>query len=860
MTLRQKTLRIISLTALTSGIVLYLVARAILNVGLTRLETQTVNNHIQQVLNILDDELMDMDSTAHDWASWDDTWNFIQTGDQAYIQNNLMQDTFVTLGLDMMLFLNESGEVIWSQDIHLGPYQEYPVDAAVIAQLETTPLQTINGLIRTPAEPILIAQRPILNSLDQGPALGKLVLGRYLSEARIKRLSGLLNLSLSVWNWHAPHLPLDLVQAQEFLNESQTTWIQTLSSDTIAGYILIYDLTGQPAAIVRLDIPRHLYHQGQISLFYLLSFLILISGLFGLITVLIVEKMVLSRLTQLHTQVGRIGAQSDLSMRVEIAGQDELGSLSDAINGMLNTIERAQNELRESRERYYQLFNSGNDMILVHEITTQGHLGRIIEANRAACQILGYTHDELLRLPSVYTTDAERWLDQEILTQQLDQNQHTLIEKTILKRDGVAIPVEISIHLLYLHGQSAMLSIIRDITQRRQAEAELKQRLEEQEMLLSIGQVLSSSQNIRQVTQLVAEYMAHLVGAYSAVIYRWDAENNQSVVIGIYERGDCTPHPLELAVGQTRSLAEHSTMQHILTHHESVAGNGIVTIPLIDQDRMIGIAEIYLNHQSSDLGTHDLRLLRALADQVAVVIENARLFSAVQEGEAMMRRLSLRLINIQEQERRYIAQELHDELGQLLTALKINIDLTLRKIPDAYVNLRQRLQEASQLAEELLINIRSMTIELRPTLLDDMGIVPALRWYLKRFEQRTGIEVQADIQELPRRLLPEIEATLYRVTQEALTNIVRHAEAERVSIEFEHRRDTIALIIQDDGVGFDMQAWTERANGQHSLGLTGIQERARLLNGRAHIFSQPGQGTQITLTLPASFQLHIEEP
>jgi signal transduction histidine kinase len=260
-----------------------------------------------------------------------------------------------------------------------------------------------------------------------------------------------------------------------------------------------------------------------------------------------------------------------------------------------------------------------------------------------------------------------------------------------------------------------------------------------------------------------------------------------------------------------------------------------------------------LAEEAKAFDNHDLRLLQVLANQVAVAIDNARLFTTVQASEATMRDLSLRLLKVQEEERRRIAQALHDELGQLLTALKIDVDLARRKLPDSATSSLQRLDEASVLTDEVMTKIRALTIELRPPVLDDLGIVPTLRWYLERVAQRTNLQVQLEVPQMSTRLQPQIETAIYRTVQEGLTNVIRHAQATQVWVRLKYSADQLTVSIEDNGRGFDSRIWLEGEPAQQTLGLIGIKERAMLLGGRLSILSQPGQGTQIKLELPAHF-------
>jgi PAS domain S-box-containing protein len=435
--------------------------------------------------------------------------------------------------------------------------------------------------------------------------------------------------------------------------------------------------------------------------------------------------------------------------------------------------------------------------------------------------------------------------------------------------------------------EGRLSGIVFDVTERKRTETALSQHLEEQETIFAIAQLVSSSLQIDQVIELVAEYMARLVGAASCTLSDWDAETGILTHQAAYTRpGLSKPGVSPTAIGSVRHAAElpptvaaiDERKPFIVYARDPVAAaykrqspawdqwTAVAGIPLVVHDRVIGLAELYLAKEHQTFSDHELRLLQALANQVAIAVDNARLYAAARASEAAMRDLSLRLINVQEQERQYLAQELHDELGQLLTATKINIDLARRRLVQQAngqkartgVPVASRLEDASALVDKVLTNVRAMTVELRPSLLDDMGIVPTLRWYLNQFSTRTGIHVQLDAQELPGRLRPELETTIYRVVQEALTNVVRHANADQVKIQLLASGDALSASVVDNGQGFDVAAWTARQSEHQSLGLTGIQERVMLLDGRAEIVSQPGKGTRIQITLPVRLRSERE--
>jgi signal transduction histidine kinase len=214
-----------------------------------------------------------------------------------------------------------------------------------------------------------------------------------------------------------------------------------------------------------------------------------------------------------------------------------------------------------------------------------------------------------------------------------------------------------------------------------------------------------------------------------------------------------------------------------------------------------------------------------------------------EKAELELRRLSNQLILVQEEERRTISRELHDEVGQVLTGLRMELGaLAYGKTDDAF---RVRLESVKRLAEEALLSVRNLALLLRPSMLDDLGLEPALRWQAKEFSHRTGVPVSVTIQS-KLDLLPEpVRICLYRIIQEALTNCAKHAAAHRVTLTIEVEGDFVCASIQDDGKGFDAEGLQTQG-----LGLLGMWERVRALQGQVSVTSQPGTGTLVSLRLP----------
>jgi len=210
--------------------------------------------------------------------------------------------------------------------------------------------------------------------------------------------------------------------------------------------------------------------------------------------------------------------------------------------------------------------------------------------------------------------------------------------------------------------------------------------------------------------------------------------------------------------------------------------------------------------------------------------------------------LSQRLVEVQESERRQIARELHDEIGQSLTVAEMNLQAAMKS--GAESRIAHRIQESMNAIEQVLEQVHDLSLNLRPSMLDDLGLEPALRWYLNRQAASAGLEARFRADTLERRMDPTIETECFRVAQEALTNVVRHSHARRVALELQRNEGTLHLRVRDDGIGFDVAMHRQQAIRGESLGLLSMEERATLAGGGLEYISSKGKGTEVHAWFP----------
>jgi signal transduction histidine kinase len=271
-----------------------------------------------------------------------------------------------------------------------------------------------------------------------------------------------------------------------------------------------------------------------------------------------------------------------------------------------------------------------------------------------------------------------------------------------------------------------------------------------------------------------------------------------------------------------------------------------VTKPL-HQEEVMARVKTHLRLRDLTLSLQDQKKQLEISSQV----EKARLFEAVSQQREQLRSLTARLTEVQEAERKELARELHDEMGQALTAISMNLAAIIEELPTtASPQIKERVTEAKLLADQTLEQIREISLNLRPAMLDDLGLIPTLRWYIKRYAKRSALKTELKTIGLERRLGPEVETALYRIVQEGLTNVARHAHAARVSIGLKRNGSTVQATIEDDGRGFNVDEELNRKRAEYGAGLVGIRERVTLLGGEFDIQSQPGQGTRLSIVIP----------
>lgn len=251
--------------------------------------------------------------------------------------------------------------------------------------------------------------------------------------------------------------------------------------------------------------------------------------------------------------------------------------------------------------------------------------------------------------------------------------------------------------------------------------------------------------------------------------------------------------------------------------------------------------------------THFATALNAMLERMEA---NAR---TIAENERRLQLLAAQVITAQEEERKRVARELHDEASQALTTLIIGLESALADIPPRLSGLRRRLAGLIALAESTLEEIRNLALSLRPTILDDLGLPAAVRWYAKNIGEKAGLTVRLEMVNMEERLPASVETAVFRIVQEGLTNIVKHAAAREALVCLKRADGHVSILIADDGQGFDTTRLLTSRSQRNGLGLFGIEERVTLLRGTWQLHSEPGKGTQLQVSIPLEVEASRED-
>jgi PAS domain S-box-containing protein len=394
-----------------------------------------------------------------------------------------------------------------------------------------------------------------------------------------------------------------------------------------------------------------------------------------------------------------------------------------------------------------------------------------------------------------------------------------------------------------------------DITERKRAEEELKRHARQQAAIAQLSVTALRVDSLKPIFDEAVALITSTLGVEYGNIMEWVPDNNAMEFragegpwsADILRRVTISTAPGFMAWFYLRSktpvVVEDLPRETRFAPCELLIEHGIksgIAVPIAGKERPFGVLEANAK-QLRSFSSDEVNFVWAMANVLATAIEQRRVAGELGDKREQLQTLSRKLIQAQEAERRAVARELHDELGQILTAIKLNL---MRRDTGQ--------DETVSLVDGAIMRVRELAQDLRPPLLDELGLEASLRWYVEREAGRAGLEARLELVKLEKRPPSAVETTCFRVAQEALTNVIRHAQARRVEVELRADGDSFQLVVRDDGIGFDVAAARRHAAQGESQGLLGMQERVALVAGKLTIESAPGRGTRVRACLPLS--------
>ena len=487
---------------------------------------------------------------------------------------------------------------------------------------------------------------------------------------------------------------------------------------------------------------------------------------------------------------------------------DVEGNAVRILGAMLDITERenAQKAIAESEEKYRTIIEQAADGIFIADENTL-----LIDVNSAGCAMSGYSRGELQKLRFADFIPPEDLINNPLLITKMQKGQSVINERRLISKNGNIIDVEISAKRLLDGGYQLF---VRDITERKK-EAEIVLQSEKKYKLLFNNNPMP----------MWMSYAADLniFDVNEVAIKQYGYSRDEFLKLNLKDLRPAEDVPLFLAEIKNIDL---SITNNRLWRHQKKDGT-IIQVEVTSHEIMYEGKRVWLS------SPHD-------------ITEQYFAKELLQKSYNDIRQLASNLQSIREDERTNIAREIHDELGQQLTGLKMDIYWLSRKINTTDNEVAAKLHQSIELINATVASVRKIATDLRPSILDDLGLMAALEWQGEEFEKRSGTKVEFNNEAGDVLLQPEVVTAIFRIYQELLTNVARHANARLVTVLLQIKDDRLFFSLKDNGTGFDPAGISKKK----TLGLLGIKERTLLLKGTYEFKSKPGEGSQTIISIP----------
>ncbi len=490
MRVRVKILLILGLIIITLMAAFSAVSITLMLNGIDISEKQHAIKDAERFMNNFNSDVESLNHIVSDWASWDDTYNFVKDNNTNYMVSNIIDETFDNFQISVMLFFDEDNNLAFGSRYDLASQVPMPIDESTVEQIQRYPCLFSSslpchesGVIMIDDVPMLVAAHPILTSMQRGPPHGTMVIGRFLDAVEISHLSSSTGLPVTIICIDDAAVSSDFELAKNTLSVEKPFFTRPLNETIMASYVLLNGISGQPLLLAQIIDYRSEYVQGSLTLTYGgLSIVVIVAVMF-LSIALLLDKLVVSRLSRIDDTVTRVRKSGDNSVRLKISGSDELSNLSANINSMLdvidnntmaleNTVKERTKDLAANKKKLESILQASPDAIVAFDLT-----GVITECNTRVVELSGYDRNHLMGKSSMqFISEKSRFSVTEKITTLLTKNKvPSRFEAYFLKKDGTEIPVEISVNLLKDEHDKPVgaVGIIRDLSEKKLLEQQL---------------------------------------------------------------------------------------------------------------------------------------------------------------------------------------------------------------------------------------------------------------------------------------------------------------------------------------------------------------------------------------------------
>jgi PAS domain S-box-containing protein len=429
--------------------------------------------------------------------------------------------------------------------------------------------------------------------------------------------------------------------------------------------------------------------------------------------------------------------------------------------------------------------------------------------------------------------------------------------------NGVLIPVDGSVEPLsdHLGHPNGAVIAFRSLSEIQNSLLQVKVQAARSDALLHIIERINSQLDIESMLASFLQESTLVLEADATAVFLVDGDDGLFRAVSThtlnqrlssYHENDfeVKPEVIETLFAQDQSVIYLPNIKQLtwLPYHAFFLKEDIRSLVLArlqHQNHNLGVLFILITGRDREYFPDDLQFIKGLADYASIALATARLVETLRASRSRLQMVTRRLVEVQEAERRAVARELHDQVGQVLTGLQFSLE-TGKRLSEG--NSRAIFEDSQQLVTTLMKQIRELSLKLSPSMLDDMGLLRTLLWHFEQYKAQTGIQVHFSQSGLEKRFPSEIEITAFRIIQEALTNVARYAKVDRVEVAVNADDEVVRLQVKDLGRGFDPQKTIQRT----TFGLTSMKERAFLMGGQLSIKTAPGIGTELLAVIPIS--------